>query len=173
MALMSFTPAGLGALLYLMSTTASAQVYDIAYVAFHSMFELMRVVCEAEGARCVASARVRGTPRFAAVSGMSSCACLLLQSGLQLMANSAAMHLAVTAQFRVLAALLLMLCTTYISFQCVHAWRAARSAGCTASDSTAQHGCSGSAHAYEVYHDGDDACNPQRSRARESVGDCE
>ena len=49
------------------------------YVFFHVTFEFMRVVCDAEGARCVASTRVRGAPRFAAVSGLNTTFCLVLQ----------------------------------------------------------------------------------------------
>ena len=60
-------------------TTAERDAYAACYVAFHTLFELMRVVCEAEGARCVASYRKAGAPRFAAVSGLNTTLALVLQ----------------------------------------------------------------------------------------------
>ena len=86
-------PLLLAALLYSMSVVRTPLLYSAGYVLFHVRpcmhthvhphvygtcmacvhvgFELMRVLCEAEGARCVASTRgCRGPPRFAAVSGV-------------------------------------------------------------------------------------------------------
>jgi hypothetical protein len=86
--LMAITPLGMAGLLYLMSVTASETLYDLGYVLFHVSFEFMRVMCEAEGARAVAATRVRGSPRFAAISGLSTFGCLGLQSLLQVSFNA-------------------------------------------------------------------------------------
>jgi hypothetical protein len=64
--LMLTAPLGLAGLLYLMSVVETVTPYSGAYVLFHVSFELMRVVCEAEGARCIASYRATGAPRYAA-----------------------------------------------------------------------------------------------------------
>lgn len=51
--------------------------------SYHVLHELMRVVCDAEGARCVARTSYRGAPRFALVGGLATTATLFLQSGAQ------------------------------------------------------------------------------------------
>ena len=61
----------------------SELLYAIGYVVYHVGFELMRGLCEAEGARCVAATRCEGEPRFAAVSGVVTTVTLGLQSMLQ------------------------------------------------------------------------------------------
>jgi hypothetical protein len=79
------------------------------YVVFHLDFELMRVLCEAEGARCVAAYRRAGAPRFAAVSGLNTTLALALQAALQLLFS----RLEPQMQFRVLAAIFLALFAAY------------------------------------------------------------
>jgi len=73
-------PLALAALLYGMAITHARLTYDVAFVLFHVLFELMRTVCDAEGARCVARTRYRGVPRFALVSGLSTTATLIIQT---------------------------------------------------------------------------------------------
>jgi len=51
--------------------------------SYHVLHELMRVVCDAEGARCVARTSYRGAPRFALVGGIATTATLVLQSAAQ------------------------------------------------------------------------------------------
>ena len=70
-------------LLYFMGTTQQLTLYGGSFVLFHVIFELMRVFCEAEGARCVARARYRGAARFALVGGINTFAALSLQTALQ------------------------------------------------------------------------------------------
>ena len=57
-------PLCLAGLLYAMAsfTTAERDAYAACYVAFHTLFELMRVVCEAEGARDAVRAAARRAP---------------------------------------------------------------------------------------------------------------
>lgn len=106
---MVVAPVLLAALLCAMSSTHGRDWYAAYYVSFHMFFEYMRVVCDAEGARCIASARVRGAPRFAAVSGLNMVLCLSLQSVLQMLVY----RLNLAVQFRVLAALLAMVSFVY------------------------------------------------------------
>ena len=73
----------------------------------------MRVVCEAEGARCVARARYRGAARFALVGGINTAAALLLQTALQFGVGKQALHLPLPAQFKVFAAILVALFAGY------------------------------------------------------------
>jgi hypothetical protein len=108
-------PLCLAGLLYAMAsfTTAERDAYAACYVAFHTLFELMRVVCEAEGARCVARARYRGAARFALVGGINTAAALLLQTALQFGVGKQALHLPLPAQFKVFAAILVALFAGY------------------------------------------------------------
>ena len=59
------------------------RLHQVLSGIFHVIFELMRVFCEAEGARCVARARYRGAARFALVGGINTFAALSLQTALQ------------------------------------------------------------------------------------------
>ena len=79
-------------------------LYGGAFVLFHLVFELMRVFCEAEGARCVARARYRGHARFALVGGINTFASLGLQTALQAYFQAFVPFL--ETQFKMLAALL-------------------------------------------------------------------
>ena len=112
-------PLGLSLLLAKMAAAADmddADAYAACYVLFHVTFEFMRVVCDAQGARCVASTRMRGAPRFAAVSGLNTTLCLVLQVVLQLgfqITRGPSHNSDAIAQFRVLAALLLALFLCY------------------------------------------------------------
>ena len=95
-------PLLMAGLLYFMGTTQQLTLYGGSFVLFHVIFELMRVFCEAEGARCVARARYRGAARFALVGGINTFAALSLQTALQ-----AAFQLYVPllgTQFKLLAA---------------------------------------------------------------------
>ena len=65
------------------------------------------MLCEAEGARCVARARYRGSARFALVGGINTCVALALQSALQALLQAAIPELQM--QFKSLAALLVLL----------------------------------------------------------------
>jgi len=105
-------PLGLSLLLYAMSVVKRESVYAASYVLFHVSFELVRVLCEAQGARCVAAARVEGAPRFAAVSGLNTTISLALQVVLQLLFNHPS-RLPLDMQFRILAGLLLALHVAY------------------------------------------------------------
>ena len=100
-------PPLLAVLLYVMATTRDRLFYGGAFVLFHLTFELMRVLCEAEGARCVARARYRGSARFALVGGINTFAALALQSALQALFQAAIP--ALEMQFKSLAALLVVL----------------------------------------------------------------
>ena len=97
-------PPLLAVLLYVMATTRERLFHGGAIVLFHLTFELMRVLCEAEGARCVARARYRGSARFALVGGINTCVALALQSALQALLQAAIPELEM--QFKSLAALL-------------------------------------------------------------------
>ena len=99
-------PPLLAVLLYVMATTRERLFYGGAFVLFHLTFELMRVLCEAEGARCVAHARYRGSARFVLVGGVgiNTCMALALQSALQALFQAAIPELEM--QFKSLAALL-------------------------------------------------------------------
>ena len=102
-------PPLLAVLLYVMATTRERLFYGGAFVLFHLTFELMRVLCEAEGARCVARARYRGSARFVLVGGIgiNTCMALALQSALQALFQAAIPELEM--QFKSLAALLVLL----------------------------------------------------------------
>ena len=102
-------PPLLAVLLYVMATTRERLFYGGAFVLFHLTFELMRVLCEAEGARCVAHARYRGSARFVLVGGVgiNTCMALALQSALQALFQAAIPELEM--QFKSLAALLVLL----------------------------------------------------------------
>lgn len=117
-ALMVIGPLGLSAALYSMSVVAREELYLACYVIFHVGFELMRVLCEAEGARCVAATRCVGTPRFAAVSGLNTTLSLALQSALQFVFNTP-QRLPLEEQFRLLAAMLLAL---FVAYACLACW---------------------------------------------------
>lgn len=112
--LMVIGPLALSASLYAMSVVERADLYAASYVLFHVSFELMRVLCEAEGARCVAATRCVGTPRFAAVSGLNTTLSLGLQSILQFLFNTP-QRLPLAEQFRLLAAMLFALFLAYAS----------------------------------------------------------
>ena len=91
-----------------------ATPYSGAYVLFHVSFELMRVVCEAEGARCIASYRGTGAPRYAAVSGLNTTFSLALQVALQLLLLFGRPNrLALQTQFQLLASIFLALFACY------------------------------------------------------------
>lgn len=107
--LMVVMPIVQASLLYTMSVTTNEAIYASGYVVFHLDFELMRVLCEAEGARCVAAYRRAGAPRFAAVSGLNTTLALALQAALQLLFS----RLEPQMQFRVLAAIFLALFAAY------------------------------------------------------------
>ena len=79
----------------------------------------MRVLCEAEGARCVAATQCVGTPRFAAVSGLNTTLSLGLQAILQLLFNTP-QRLPLNEQFRLLAAMLFCLFLAYASLAVWH-----------------------------------------------------
>jgi len=103
-------PLALAALLYVMASTGDRRLYDVCFVAFHLLFELMRVLCDAEGARCVARISYEGAPRFALVSGLSTTATLLLQTAMQLLfVRPTGLGLPLAQQFKVLSGLLLAL----------------------------------------------------------------
>ena len=88
--------------------------YSGAYVLFHVSFELMRVVCEAEGARCIASYRATGAPRYAAVSGLNTTLSLALQVALQLLLLIGhPTRLALQTQFQLLASIFVALFACY------------------------------------------------------------
>lgn len=112
--LMALSPLALALLVYAMSTAASIPVYGWAYILFHVVFECMRVMCDAEGARSVASTRVRGAPRFAAVSGINTTMCLMLQVLLQTLFNRVPLQAGrLNLQFRMLSALFVALFAVY------------------------------------------------------------
>mmetsp|Transcript_24882 Transcript_24882/g.80366 ORF Transcript_24882/g.80366 Transcript_24882/m.80366 type:complete len:466 (+) Transcript_24882:1156-2553(+) len=77
--------------------------------SYHVLHELMRVVCDAEGARCVARTSYRGAPRFALVGGLATTATLFLQSGAQMLVSKPGLGLPLDLQFKVLAGMLLLL----------------------------------------------------------------
>lgn len=105
-------PLALAALLYMMSVVESEVPYMAGYVLFHVCFELLRVICEAEGARCIANYRASGKPRFAAVSGLTTTLCLTLQVLLQVAFNHPH-RLELQTQFQILSAILLALFLSY------------------------------------------------------------
>ena len=123
--LMVFAPLVLAALLYLMSVVQEMGAYATGYITFHVGFELMRVVCEAEGARCVASYRKAGAPRFAAVSGLNTTLALVLQVLLQLFVNQPH-RLEPQTQFQVFAAVFLALFVGYAALGVYRVCRAVR-----------------------------------------------
>lgn len=67
-----------------MTIATTEWLYALGYITFHVGFELMRVLCEAQGARCIAATRCQGPPRFAAVSGLNTTVTLSLQVVLQI-----------------------------------------------------------------------------------------
>ena len=74
----------------------------------------MRVVCEAEGARCIASYRATGAPRYAAVSGLNTTLSLALQVALQLLLLIGhPTRLALQTQFQLLASIFVALFACY------------------------------------------------------------
>ena len=123
-------PLGLSGFLYLMSVVKREDFYAASYILFHVGFECLRVLCEAEGARCVANTRCAGAPRFAAVSGLNTTASLLLQTALQLLFNNPR-RLPLDEQFRFLAALLVLLSMAYGALS---VWRSLCSRSRRASD---------------------------------------
>lgn len=90
-------------------------ITNCAQVMFHVTFEVMRVVCVAEGARCVASVRWHGPPRFALMGGLSLTVALLLQSLLQLVFDQLSRtSLPLSGQFRIFAGLFFLLHVAYV-----------------------------------------------------------
>jgi len=124
-------PLLLSALLYAMAVAGErhderlAASYDAAFVAYHVLHELMRVVCDAEGARCVAHTAYRGAPRFALVGGIATTATLALQSLAQLLGSRPGLGLPLHTQFKLLAAMLLALFAVCLGAACVGAARTA------------------------------------------------
>ena len=154
-----------------------AASYDASFVAYHVLLpllpcaslagasrlcdceqvlhELMRVVCDAEGARCVAHTAYRGArpalvschplpsthvpdtsptrlrqspagaPRFALVGGIATTATLALQSLAQLLGSRPGLGLPLQTQFKLLAAMLLALFAVCLGAACVGAARTA------------------------------------------------
>ncbi len=124
-ALLIAAPLAMAALLYALSAVRERLLYGAAYVLLHVIYEAMRVVCLAEGARCVAGARCRGAPRFALVSGLVSTVSLGLQALLLLAfgaLGSSAASVPLYSQFRALAAMLLLL---FVGFASAAVWRGA------------------------------------------------
>ena len=114
-------PLALAGTLYSMSFCVRAELYAAGYIVFHVGFECLRVVCEAEGARCVAATRCEGAPRFAAVSGLNTTLSLGLQVLLQLLFDKPR-RLPLEEQFALLSAMLLALFGAYAS---VAVWKRA------------------------------------------------
>ena len=102
------SPLVLAALLYTMTIAETEQLYALGYVSFHVGFEMMRVLCEAEGARCIAATSCQGQPRFAAVSGLNTTITLVLQVLLQ-------MFFTFPRDFQVLASILFGLFVAYVA----------------------------------------------------------
>jgi len=102
------SPLVLAALLYMMTIAETEQLYALGYVSFHVGFEMMRVLCEAEGARCIAATSCQGQPRFAAVSGLNTTITLVLQVLLQ-------MFFTFPRDFQVLASILFGLFVAYVA----------------------------------------------------------
>uniref|UniRef100_A0A7S0PZN8 Solute carrier family 40 protein n=1 Tax=Coccolithus braarudii TaxID=221442 RepID=A0A7S0PZN8_9EUKA len=103
--LVVLAPLVLALLLSVMALTEQVGMYNASFVGFHVLFELMRVVCTTEGARCVARAKYRGLPRFALVGGLSTTATLVLQTIAQL--GVSVYKLPIRSLFELLAVLLL------------------------------------------------------------------
>ena len=99
-------PLVLCVLLYMMTIADTEWLYAAGYITFHISFELMRVLCEAQGARCVAATRCQGQPRFAAVSGLNTTLTLSLQVVLQIF---------FAADFHMLAGILFGLFVAYVA----------------------------------------------------------
>ena len=116
-------PLALAALLYLMSVVESEAPYMASYVLFHVGFELLRVICEAEGARCIANYKAAGAPRFAAVSGLTTTLSLTLQVLLQIGFNHPH-QLDLQIQFQILAAILV---GVFVGYACLTLRRCALS----------------------------------------------
>lgn len=102
------SPLMLAALLYTMTIAETEQLYALGYVSFHVGFEMMRVLCEAEGARCIAATSCQGQPRFAAVSGLNTTITLVLQVLLQMLFTF-------PRDFHVLASILFGLFVAYVA----------------------------------------------------------
>ena len=117
--LMVVAPLAMAALLYLMSVLRTDYMYAVCYALFHVVFELLRILCEAEGARCVASTRVQGAPRFASVSGLTTTVALGIQAVLQLAFVPRSLGIKreskpIVEQFQIEALLLLGLFAVYL-----------------------------------------------------------
>ena len=116
---MVVAPLAMAALLYLMSVLRTDYMYAVCYALFHVVFELLRILCEAEGARCVASTRVQGAPRFASVSGLTTTVALGIQAVLQLAFVPRSLGIKreskpIVEQFQIEALLLLALFAVYL-----------------------------------------------------------
>ena len=88
-------------------------VYYACFVAYHVLFELMRVICDAQGARCVARASYKGAPRFALVCGLSTTISLLGQTGLQIFLSKASWKSNVSHYFLVFSIIMFALFALY------------------------------------------------------------
>lgn len=93
----------------------SEGLYALGYISFHVGFELTRVLCAAQGARCIAATRCQSQPRFAAVSGLTTTVTLVLQTVLQLVFFKS------SKDFPVLAAILFALFLAYVAAACTRA----------------------------------------------------
>jgi len=163
--------------------TCRVHIYATCYILFHVSFELLRVLCEAEGARCVAATHVKGAPRFAAVGGLNSTLSLAVQVLLQVFFNHPR-RLPLPVQFEVLAAIMLALHVAYIfaaifrrafrhgrhqgvSVHCDPIAATQGSATADAVDSQHNHACDGTADLARHYHCyGDRDVAPHHSVAR-------
>jgi hypothetical protein len=132
------SPLVLAALLYTMTIAETEQLYALGYVSFHVGFEMMRVLCEAEGARCIAATSCQGQPRFAAVSGLNTTITLVLQVLLQ-------MFFTFPRDFQVLASILFGLFVAYVAAAALRVLLAHRNSSASAGGS-----CSNAVHACDV-----------------------
>jgi hypothetical protein len=122
------SPLVLAALLYTMTIAETEQLYALGYVSFHVGFEMMRVLCEAEGARCIAATSCQGQPRFAAVSGLNTTITLVLQVLLQ-------MFFTFPRDFQVLASILFGLFVAYVAAAALRVLLAHRNSSASAGGS--------------------------------------
>ncbi|KAL1525570.1 hypothetical protein AB1Y20_020424 [Prymnesium parvum] len=114
--LVMMTPLVMALLLAEMSVTQNDAVFSSCYVLFHVTFEFMRVICIAEAARCVASVRWHGPPRFALIGGLSLTVALSLQTLLQLVFDQLrGTTLPLSMQFRIFAGLFVLLHLAYVT----------------------------------------------------------
>ena len=92
------------------SFTTAGATRTACYVVFHTLFELMRVVCEAEGARCVARAlpRRRALHPVGGIGGGGAAAA----DRAPVRRRQAGLHLPLP-QFKVFAAILVALFAGY------------------------------------------------------------